>query len=198
MDIFPASGPRLRLRLDPRRPSIAGTRLLPHATRGYLVPRGKNVYSGCSRPKLTGLRKRTAPAAQPKGPSADQGTQSIFDGILSTNASDYDSERVSDKRSVEARLTRGRSRRQSVVAIGSAVVCLPCAARHLALRWPVFLVADALVCPPRSALPTDHHLDAGALVLTALLLAPIRRWWIYYSGLCLGVLASSSANPRRR
>src|SRR5262245_56695449 len=30
----------------------------------------------------------------------------------------------------------------------------------------------------------------GALLCTALLLAPPRRWWVYFVGLCLGVLAA--------
>src|SRR5262249_48830480 len=30
----------------------------------------------------------------------------------------------------------------------------------------------------------------GALAFTALLLAPPRRWWIYFIGLCLGVFAA--------
>jgi two-component system, LuxR family, sensor kinase FixL len=30
----------------------------------------------------------------------------------------------------------------------------------------------------------------GALTFTALLLAPPRRWWVYYAGLCLGVFAA--------
>lgn len=32
----------------------------------------------------------------------------------------------------------------------------------------------------------------GAILYTALLLAPARRWWIYYVGLCLGTLAAFS------
>jgi integral membrane sensor domain MASE1 len=30
----------------------------------------------------------------------------------------------------------------------------------------------------------------GALLVTALLLAPARRWWVYFIGLCLGVFAA--------
>jgi len=67
--------------------------------------------------------------------------------------------------------------------IRSTVRVLLFAAAFFALQSVMF----ELRVPPfeRTAIWTP-----GALVFTALLLAPLRQWWIYYVGLCLGVFAA--------
>jgi two-component system sensor kinase FixL len=54
-----------------------------------------------------------------------------------------------------------------------------------------FFLVQRLTIALRSPLfKTTTIWTPGALLFAALLLAPLRRWWVYYAGLCLGVLAA--------
>jgi PAS domain S-box-containing protein len=81
---------------------------------------------------------------------------------------------------------------RSAALVRSAARAVPAVLLFAAAFFVVQRLTFTLRFPPyqRATIWTP-----GALLFAALLLAPLRRWWVYYVGLCLGAFAAFYGDP---